>query len=175
MLSQPALAEVLSRPPTTYEQREGKVQNNICRYPRRKCQSNGTTPLRIRIRASGDSNKSSNSSNERLLSPQTAMLHTTTPLDSSLRMIYLCTLLVFGMVLAFGAGVLNSPTLTFQPMITSTITFPCLEVPHLSTSERVGYPAILYVEVGKIKQVYINVGIERSLIVTFSLRFPTTR
>jgi hypothetical protein len=40
--------------------------------------------------------------------------------------IYQCTLLVFGMmVLAFGAGVVYGPMLSFQPILTSTITFPC--------------------------------------------------
>jgi S-adenosylmethionine decarboxylase proenzyme len=78
--------------------------------------------------------------------------------------LYLCAL-VSGMVLAFGAGVFYGPTPTFLPA--STMTIPSAEVTPLSTSERVDskqilshrrYPATHSAELGKIKQVHVNVG-----------------
>jgi S-adenosylmethionine decarboxylase proenzyme len=78
--------------------------------------------------------------------------------------LYLCAL-VSGMVLAFGAGVFFGPTPTFEPLPSSMMT--ASDVSPLAISERVDskqilsqrrHPATHSAELGKIKQVHVNVG-----------------
>jgi len=80
--------------------------------------------------------------------------------------LYLCAI-ASGMVLAFGAGVFYGPTPTFLPLQSSTMTIPSAELlasistgeeAELSKQRQRRYPATHSAELGKIKQVHVNVG-----------------